>query len=66
RVFMLDRPFHRSIHLMPLSQKPAPPQTAMLHPAGVFVEPSGIMAAITGQRLFATPLDQPIIINAGN
>src|SRR5690606_38224893 len=25
RVFMLDRPFHRAIHLMPLSQKPAPP-----------------------------------------
>jgi len=22
---MLDRPFHRKIHLMPLSQKPAPP-----------------------------------------
>ena len=25
RVFILDRPFHRAIHLMPLSQKPAPP-----------------------------------------
>src|SRR5690606_35979528 len=27
RVFMLDRPFDRAIHLMPLSQKPAPPQS---------------------------------------
>ena len=26
-VFMMGRPSHRSIHLMPLSQKPAPPQT---------------------------------------
>ncbi|WP_347263301.1 DUF6680 family protein, partial [Nitrobacter sp.] len=24
--FIPDRPFHRAIHLMPLSQKPAPPQ----------------------------------------
>jgi hypothetical protein len=25
---MLDRPFHRAIHLMPLSRKPGPPQAA--------------------------------------
>jgi len=34
RVFMMDRPSRRQIHLKPLSHKPGPPLTGTLYAAG--------------------------------
>ncbi|WP_218152346.1 Hint domain-containing protein, partial [Paracoccus pantotrophus] len=66
RVFMLDRPFHRSIHLMPLSQKPAPPHCQRFSSPLVCKRDERSQGALSSAGRYRIHADCNLATNAGS